>query len=97
MPDFPIPEGFTDANEYLRHHHLRRGERRYPEITPEITERIDFELAIIKIMGYPGLLPDRPGFSECGHGTWGLPSARGGVPQQVPWWLTAPASPMWTR
>lgn len=54
MPDFPLPENFTDADEYLRHLTYKGAERRYPEITSELTERIDFELAVIKKMGYPG-------------------------------------------
>ena len=54
MPDFPLPENFTDADEYLRHITYNGADRRYPEITSEIRERIDFELATIKKMGYPG-------------------------------------------
>jgi DNA polymerase-3 subunit alpha len=54
MPDFPLPDGFTDPDEYLRHLTYEGARRRYPDITPEITERIDFELATIKFMGYPG-------------------------------------------
>ena len=54
MPDFSIPDNFTDADEYLRHLTYQGAEKRYPEITSEIRERIDFELATIKKMGYPG-------------------------------------------
>jgi DNA polymerase III subunit alpha len=54
MPDFPLPVEFTDPDEYLRHITYLGAENRYPEITNEITERIDFELAVIKKMGYPG-------------------------------------------
>jgi len=54
MPDFPIPEGYGDADEYLRSLTYEGAKRRYPEITPEITERIEFELQTIKEMGYPG-------------------------------------------
>jgi DNA polymerase-3 subunit alpha len=54
MPDFPIPQGFVDGDEYLRHLTYEGAKKRYPEITPEITERIDFELSIIKKTGYPG-------------------------------------------
>jgi len=54
MPDFPLPEDFHDADEYLRHITYQGAEKRYPEITKEISERIDFELATIKKMGYPG-------------------------------------------
>jgi DNA polymerase-3 subunit alpha len=54
MPDFPLPDGFTDPDEYLRHITYQGAAKRYHEITPEISERIDFELATIKKMGYPG-------------------------------------------
>ena len=54
MPDFAIPEGFDDANEYLRHLTYEGAKKRYPEITKELSERIDFELAVIKKMDYPG-------------------------------------------
>jgi DNA polymerase-3 subunit alpha len=54
MPDFPLPEGFSDPDDYLRHLTYNGAEKRYPEITPVISERIEFELATIKKMGYPG-------------------------------------------
>ncbi|MCK9219387.1 MAG: DNA polymerase III subunit alpha [Bacteroidales bacterium] len=54
MPDFPVPENFSDADEYLRHLTYKGAAKRYLEITPEIRERIDFELATIKRMGFPG-------------------------------------------
>ena len=54
MPDFPLPDGFSDPDEYLRYLTYIGAEKRYPEITPEISERIEFELATIKKMGYPG-------------------------------------------
>jgi DNA polymerase III subunit alpha len=54
MPDYTIPEGFADANEYLHHQTYQGAKLRYEEITPEIAERIDFELVTIAEMGYPG-------------------------------------------
>ena len=54
MPDFKIPEGFEDADSYLRHQTYAGAARRYKDITAEIRERIDFELETIKKMGYPG-------------------------------------------
>ena len=54
MPDFPLPDEFKDPDEFLRHITYIGAEKRYPELTAEITERIDFELAVIKKMGYPG-------------------------------------------
>ncbi|MDR1056579.1 MAG: DNA polymerase III subunit alpha [Prevotellaceae bacterium] len=54
MPDFPIPEDFEDDDDYLKHLTYGGAKRRYAEITPEIKERIDFELNTIKSMGFPG-------------------------------------------
>ena len=54
MPDFPLPEDFTDPDEFLRHITYQGATKRYKEVTSEIVERIDFELATIKKMGYPG-------------------------------------------
>ena len=56
MPDFPIPEGFEDDDDYLRHLTYEGAKRKYGEegLTAEIRERIDFELATIKNMGFPG-------------------------------------------
>jgi len=65
LPKFDIPAEFkvtedeTDAgkrgeNAYLRHITYKGAEKRYPELTPEIKERIDFELQTIENSGYPG-------------------------------------------
>ncbi|GAA0878443.1 DNA polymerase III subunit alpha [Algoriphagus jejuensis] len=65
LPKFGIPAEFVheeDAadggkrgeNAYLRHLTYEGAKRRYPEITPEIQERLDFELATIQNTGYPG-------------------------------------------
>jgi DNA polymerase-3 subunit alpha len=54
MPDFEIPEGFVDGDDYLRHLTYEGAKKRYKEITPEIVERIDFELEVVKGMGFPG-------------------------------------------
>ena len=54
LPKFDIPKEFTSEDEYLHHLTYLGAKRRYPEITPEITERIDFELETIKKTGYPG-------------------------------------------
>mgnify|MGYP000864970622 FL=1 len=56
MPDFPIPEGFEDDDDYLRHLTYEGAKRKYGEegLTAEVRERIDFELATIKNMGFPG-------------------------------------------
>jgi len=54
MPEYPLPEGFSDNDEYLRHITFEGAGYRYGEITDEIKERIEFELSVIKKMGYPG-------------------------------------------
>ncbi len=65
LPKFDIPSTFKVAedlndggkrgeNAYLRHITYEGAKERYGEITPEIEERIDFELATIENSGYPG-------------------------------------------
>ena len=61
LPAFPIPKEFqvhTDANlnqwEYLHHITKEGAKMRYNDLTPEIQERLDFELFTIKTMGFAG-------------------------------------------
>lgn len=65
LPAFDIPEEFRDEqdlidggkrgeNNYLRHLTYEGAKKRYPEITDEIKERLDFELATVERTGYPG-------------------------------------------
>ncbi len=65
LPAFDIPTEFISAedaldggkrgeNAFLRHLTYEGAKKRYKEITPEIQERIDFELATIEKTGYPG-------------------------------------------
>ncbi|MAN03222.1 MAG: DNA polymerase III subunit alpha [Owenweeksia sp.] len=65
LPKFEIPEEFKDPlddedggkrgeNAYLRHITYEGAKKRYGEITDEIKERLDFELATIANTGYPG-------------------------------------------
>ncbi len=55
MPDFPIPEGFADDDDYLHYLTYKGAERKYADaLTDEVRERIDFELETIKKMGFPG-------------------------------------------
>ncbi len=53
MPDFPLPEGFSDEDEYLRHLTLEGARRRYGEVDETTMDRINFELETIKKMGFP--------------------------------------------
>lgn len=65
LPAFDIPEEFIHEedkvdggkrgeNAFLRHLTYEGAKRRYDEITEEIRERLDFELATIEKTGYPG-------------------------------------------
>ena len=61
LPAFPIPKEFQihkDANlnqwEYLQHITREGAKMRYTDVTPEIQERLDFELFTIKTMGFAG-------------------------------------------
>ena len=65
LPKFDIPEEFVvpedtldggkrGENKYLAYLTLEGAKKRYGEITPEIQERLDFELKTIENTGYPG-------------------------------------------
>ncbi|MGI5857728.1 MAG: DNA polymerase III subunit alpha [Tepidanaerobacteraceae bacterium] len=51
LPSFKVPEGFTQ-DEYLEKLCYKGVKERYSDITPEIKQRLDYELSIIKKMGY---------------------------------------------
>lgn len=54
MPEFVLPEGFDNEDDYLRHLTYEGAKKRYVEINDEVKQRIDFELSVIKKMGFPG-------------------------------------------
>jgi DNA polymerase-3 subunit alpha len=69
LPKFQIPEEFKDPrdedpndegkgkrgeNAYLRHLAYEGAKKKYKEVTPELDERIDFELKVMERMGFPG-------------------------------------------
>jgi DNA polymerase-3 subunit alpha len=54
MPEFELPEGFTDKDVYLKYLTYKGAEKRWGALTEEQTERLDFELAMIAKMGFPG-------------------------------------------
>lgn len=53
LPVFILPQGYSDSNEYLKDLVYKGAAERYENITPELRERIDFELDTIKGMGFP--------------------------------------------
>jgi DNA polymerase III subunit alpha len=54
LPKFDIPKEFQTEDDYLRHLAFLGAEKKYPEITQAIRERLEFELETIKKTGYPG-------------------------------------------
>ena len=54
LPKFTIPREFETEDDYLKYLTYEGAKKRYPELTPEIKERIEFELETIKKTGYPG-------------------------------------------
>jgi DNA polymerase III, alpha subunit (EC 2.7.7.7) len=67
MPDFPIPPEFQDDDDYLRHLTYVGAEKKYGEnLNDEVRERIDFELGVIKGMGFPGYFLIVQDFHCCG-------------------------------
>ncbi|MCB0770833.1 MAG: DNA polymerase III subunit alpha, partial [Flavobacteriales bacterium] len=62
LPNYEIPEGFSDQDEYLKHLTYEGAIKRYlgdgnggvDSLDPKIKERIDFELFTIRTMGFSG-------------------------------------------
>jgi DNA polymerase-3 subunit alpha len=54
IPHFPVPPAFVNQEAYLDHLTWEGARKRYDTITPEIEERINFELFTIKTMGFAG-------------------------------------------
>ena len=69
LPKFKIPEEFLDPrdndpndegkgnrgeNAYLKHLTYEGAKKKYPNMSPETKERIDFELSVMERMGFPG-------------------------------------------
>jgi DNA polymerase III subunit alpha len=54
LPKFDIPNDFNTEDEYLRYLTYEGAKRKYGDITQEIRDRLDFELATIQKTGYPG-------------------------------------------
>jgi DNA polymerase-3 subunit alpha len=54
LPAFPLPQDFKDQQSYLRHLTFQGAQRRYNSLSPEIEERLNYELQVIEQSGYPG-------------------------------------------
>ncbi|MEO7316196.1 MAG: DNA polymerase III subunit alpha [Ginsengibacter sp.] len=54
LPHFKVPKEFVSQEAYLEHLTWTGAKERYEVITPEIEERLNFELFTIKTMGFSG-------------------------------------------
>jgi len=52
LPYYPLPENYTDPEDYLRHLCLEGAKRRYRDFNQEVKERLDYELEVIAKMGF---------------------------------------------
>ncbi|HQV31990.1 MAG TPA: DNA polymerase III subunit alpha, partial [Calditrichia bacterium] len=56
LPRFPLPEedGDMSLDDYLAKLSTRGVEKRYGEVTPDLQQRLDYELSVIKKTGFAG-------------------------------------------
>ncbi len=54
LPHYSIPDGFDSMDAYLKHLTYEGAKKRYGEVTHDISERIEQELAIISKMDFAG-------------------------------------------
>jgi DNA polymerase-3 subunit alpha len=55
LPEFPLPEGYSDENAYLVHLATEGARERYGDLLPqEVQDRLDYELGVILKTGYAG-------------------------------------------
>jgi DNA polymerase-3 subunit alpha len=54
LPYFPIPPDFKDSDSYLKHLAEEGLEERYEKSPEETKKRLEYELSVIKQMGYAG-------------------------------------------
>jgi DNA polymerase III alpha subunit/intein/homing endonuclease len=54
LPNFVIPTEFANQDDYLRHLTYEGAKERYRDLTPEVEERLNFELFTVKTMGFAG-------------------------------------------
>src|SRR3972149_9230243 len=54
LPRFPLPAGFSSADQFLEHLAKEGMEKRYHPVSPEVKERLEYELKVIREMGYSG-------------------------------------------
>lgn len=51
LPDYEVPKGHT-IDSYLEYLVMEGAKKRYGDVTPELKERIDYEIGVIEQMGF---------------------------------------------
>ena len=54
LPNFPLPAGFSTNQQYLEHLTWIGAKKRFGSLTPEVEERLRYELSIIDKTGFAG-------------------------------------------
>lgn len=54
LPNFQVPSTFKNQDDYLEHITYMGAKERYKELSPEVEERIRFELFTVRTMGFAG-------------------------------------------
>ncbi|MEI6816733.1 MAG: DNA polymerase III subunit alpha [Bacteroidota bacterium] len=54
LPFFPLPESFQSMDDYLKFLSYEGARKKYGELTETLIQRLDFELSVIKDMGFAG-------------------------------------------
>ena len=52
LPEYDVPEGYADAFDYLKSLCEEGMKKRYPDAGEELHKRLEYELGVIKRMGY---------------------------------------------
>jgi DNA polymerase III subunit alpha len=67
LPHFKYPDEFSSQDDYLKHITMEGAKKRYKNMTPEVEERINFELGVIRTMGFAGYFLIVADFIEAGR------------------------------
>lgn len=54
LPAFPLPPGFASPEDYVTHLAQRGLRERYTAVTPDLEQRLEYELGVIRKTGYAG-------------------------------------------
>lgn len=54
LPHFQVPPQYANQDDYLRDLTFKGAKERYRDLTPDVEERLNFELFTVKTMGFAG-------------------------------------------